>query len=70
MLLKVERKQSTEGSVGSVGAEEAEEAEPQVVEVSLIKGENGLGISIVGGKGGPHENDTDGMLLIVPLLTG
>ena len=51
VLLTVERKQP------------AERAVPRVVEVSLNKGEKGLGISIAGGKGNQHIPDSDGRLL-------
>ena len=52
MLLTIERKQQTEKLV------------PRVIEVSLNKGEKGLGISIAGGKGNQHIPDSDGMLVL------
>lgn len=56
VLLTIERKPATERLV------------PRVVEVSLNKGEKGLGISIAGGKGNQHIPDSDGIYItkIIP----
>ena len=50
VLLTIERRRHTEKLV------------PRVIEVSLNKGEKGLGISIAGGKGNQHIPDSDGTL--------
>ena len=52
VLLTIERRQFTEKLV------------PRVIEVSLNKGEKGLGISIAGGKGNQHIPDSDGTYLL------
>ncbi|XP_063693820.1 disks large homolog 2-like isoform X2 [Bolinopsis microptera] len=57
VLLTIERKQQTEKLV------------PRVIEVSLNKGEKGLGISIAGGKGNQHIPDSDG-IYITKIISG